>query len=114
MSDTLARAQREHLRLSVLLFNEGSAWVVHCLEYDIVAQGDTPRAALEALGWTIGAHILLDRQKRRKPFSALMPAPDALWDRFRDAIPLSDPDPFTVPVLAFELPVIQKDVRLAS
>ncbi|HVB83088.1 MAG TPA: hypothetical protein VNE82_24455 [Candidatus Binataceae bacterium] len=106
--------ERERLLLSVLLFNEGETWVVQCLEYDIVAQGESPRAALEALGWTIGAHILLDREKHRKLFSTLQPAPDLLRERFTNAIPLSDPYPLTLPVLAFELPVIEKDVRLAS
>ena len=105
---------RERLLLSVLLFNEGETWVVQCLEYDIVAQGESPRAALEALGWTVGAHILLDREKRRKPFSTLQPAPDSFREKFTNAIPLSDPYPLTLPILAFELPVIEKDVRLAS
>lgn len=107
-------AERERFLLSVLLFNEEAAWVVQCLEYDIVAQGETPRSALEALGWTIGAHLLLDKEKRRKPFSTLQPAPDSFRKRFADAIPLVDPYPLTLPVLAFELPVIEKDVRLAS
>lgn len=107
-------AERERLLLSVLLFNEGDAWVVQCLEYDIVAQGESPKAALEALGWTLGAHILLDREKRRKLFSTLQPAPSSFQEKFADAIPLSDPYPLTLPVLSFELPVVEKDVRLAT
>jgi hypothetical protein len=107
-------AERERLLLSVLLFNEGETWVVQCIEYDIVAQGESPRAALEALGWTIGAHILLDREKHRKPFSTLQPAPSSFREKFANAIPLSDPHALTLPVLTFELPVIEKDVRLAT
>jgi hypothetical protein len=107
-------AERERLLLSVLLFNEGETWVVQCLEYDIVAQGESPRAALEALGWTIGAHILLDREKRRKLFSALQPAPNSFREKFANAIRLSDPHALTLPVISFELPVIEKDVRLAT
>jgi hypothetical protein len=107
-------AERERLLLSVLLFNEGEAWVVQCLEYDIVAQGESPRAALEALGWTVGAHILLDKERRRKPFSTLQPAPSSFREKFADGIPLNDPYPLTLPVLSFELPIVEKKVRLAT
>jgi len=106
--------ERERFLLSVLLLNEGDNWIVQCLEHDIVAQGASPKAALEALGWTIGAHILLDRQKRRKPFSTLQRAPGSFWERFADAIPLSDPYPLTLPVLSLDLPIVEKDVRLAT
>lgn len=107
-------AERERLLLSALLLNEGETWIVQCLEHDIAAQGESPRAALEALGWTVGAHILLDREKRRKPFSTLQRAPSSFWDKFADAIPLSDPYPLTLPILSLELPIIEKDVRLAT
>ena len=107
-------AERERFLLSVLLLNEGDTWIVQCLEHDIAAQGVSPKAALEALGWTIGAHILLDRQKRRKPFSTLQRASGSFWERFADAIPLSDPFPLTLPVLSFDLPIVEKDVRLAT
>jgi hypothetical protein len=107
-------AERERFLLSVLLLNEGDTWIVQCLEHDIVAQGASPKAALEALGWTIGAHILLDKQKGRKPFSTLPRASGSFWERFADAIPLSDPYPLTLPVLSLDLPIVEKDVRLAT
>ncbi len=42
---------RENLRLTfrVLVYQEGPIWLAHCLELDIVAEGDGPQDALSAV-----------------------------------------------------------------
>jgi hypothetical protein len=107
-------AERERITLSVLLLVEGESWVAQCLEYDIVAQGKTPRKALESFGWVIGAQVLLDKQRRRKPLSTFERAPERFWEKFKDGIPLRDPFPLTLPVVSFDLPDVIKEVRLQS
>jgi hypothetical protein len=107
-------AARERITLSVLLLVDGDTWVAQCLEYDLVAQAKTPRKALESFGWVAGAQILLDKQRRRKPFSTLERAPERFWESFAQGIPLRDPFPLTLPVVSFDLPDIEKEVRLAS
>ena len=81
-----------HLRLNVLVFREGDRWVAQVLEKDMAAHGETPYAALSAIGMIIQAHVNFDTFHQRTPFSRLDRAPDVYWDVMERATPLPQPE----------------------
>jgi predicted RNase H-like HicB family nuclease len=44
-----AMKQAVRLTLRALIYPEDSWWIAHCLELDVVAEGETPKKAFEAL-----------------------------------------------------------------
>jgi predicted RNase H-like HicB family nuclease len=37
-----------------VIYHEDGIWLAHCLEMDIVAEGETPKVALEPIRITVG------------------------------------------------------------
>jgi hypothetical protein len=72
-----------HERLKILLFTEGATWIAQCLQFDITAQGDSHKKALERLEVLFWAQHYLDEQMERLPFSTLGKAPKRYWDMFK-------------------------------
>lgn len=59
-------------------------WVAHCLNWDLITQGDSPAHALEMLCEAIGLAIEEDRRGGLDP-SDLPPAPPDVWRVFARA-----------------------------
>lgn len=55
-------------------------WVAHCLEYDIVTQGNSPKHAIEQLGEAVSMCLTEDLNDGHDP-SERPRAPDEYWDR---------------------------------
>lgn len=83
---------RGELQLTVLLFQEGSAWVGQVLEHDMAAHGPTVHAALAAVQLVIQAHVNFDTRHKRQPLARLNRAPDVYWKALERATPLPKPD----------------------
>lgn len=82
-SRTLA-AGDPFLTLHVLIYPEGDLWLAHCLEFDAVAQGDSPERARAGLMDAIS--LLVDDARRHDRLADLFrPAPVELWQRFAQA-----------------------------
>lgn len=103
MSLTCEAAQRESFFMvrtfvfHILLFQEGSQWVAHCLEYDIAAHGNTIREAQDSWAETVSLQMALDMSRGREPLDHIGQAPQSYWDRFKDASPLREAPPVRVP-----------------
>jgi len=69
------------LKLTVLLHQDGSAWVAQCLEHDVAAQGPTPDEAKRRFLRTLGSQILVDLQEGRAPLINLDQAPPWYFDK---------------------------------
>jgi len=67
--------------LHVLLYREEDAWLAHCLEFDTVAQGDTPTEARKGLENALDALISYAVEHKDVP-GLFRPAPRSLWEKF--------------------------------
>ncbi|HEY5072060.1 MAG TPA: hypothetical protein VII63_08515 [Caulobacteraceae bacterium] len=76
-------AKRDQVR--AVAFKEGDVWVVHGVEYDVVAQTadifDAPRAFLKTLRST----MLINQKLGRPPLSCLKAAPEKYREMFDGA-----------------------------
>ena len=68
--------------MSILLSQESNVWVAQCLEYDVVAQGNSKGAALDSLEHTLIGQSILDIQQGKYPFEDISKAPKIYWDKF--------------------------------
>lgn len=78
-------------QISLLIRYEGSNAVVQCLEYDIAAQGNSIREALESWAVVFSARILIDCEATNVPLSNIPPAPSFYFEEFRSAFRLVGP-----------------------
>ena len=74
------------IRVSVLLFNDGSRWMAQGLEYDFVASGSTIRKAMDAFTEAFAGQICLDVKNGNVPLSGFGPAPAERWNQFQDGV----------------------------
>ena len=68
--------------LKVLLLKEGKFWVAVCLDYDLVAQGDSENEAMARLCRTHHAHVMRCKEEGIEPLSDLKPAPKQYWELY--------------------------------
>ena len=59
-------------------------WVSHCLEFDVISQGDSPSHALEMLQNALEICIREDLESGVRP-DGRGPAPREAWDEFQSA-----------------------------
>jgi hypothetical protein len=85
------------LCLSVLILQEDKTWVAQCLEYDIVAQGETIAKATQAFEKTLVGQIIIDVKHKKRPLEDIPSAPKFYWDKFENAERLQDKKPFHLP-----------------
>ncbi|MGE3637556.1 MAG: type II toxin-antitoxin system HicB family antitoxin [Pirellulales bacterium] len=50
-------AESMRLPIRIVFYKEGNAWVAHCLEFDLMGDGDTREEALDQLGDAIALQI---------------------------------------------------------
>jgi predicted RNase H-like HicB family nuclease len=67
--------------LSGLVYKEDRWWLAHCLELDIVAEGDTPESALESCLELCDLQIRTAMEENDLQ-SIFRPAPPKLWDMY--------------------------------
>jgi hypothetical protein len=76
------------VKLTVLLLEEGPAWVAQCLEHDIAAQGASMKEALEHFQEVFNAQVAYDLANKREPLAGKKRAPDWYWRARNYAEPL--------------------------
>lgn len=69
--------------LTCLGYKDGDFFIAHCLEFDLVAQGDTMADARAALADLIKSHIQFAIEKDVEDKSLFHPAPQKYWDILR-------------------------------
>ena len=68
------------LSLRAMIYPEGSEWVAHCLDLDVVETGDTVEVAMSALAEAVGTQLWYAREHDN--FAELFqPAPLEAWQR---------------------------------
>jgi len=78
------RADALPFLLHVLVYPEGDEWLAHCLEFDTVAQGDSPAEARKGLDNALDA-LIADATEHDDVRSLFRPAPSGLWRKYVDA-----------------------------
>jgi hypothetical protein len=73
------------------------AWVAQCLEYDIVAQGDTIPMAKNRFVQMFLSHISLARKHGQRPFQNMTGAPQKYQERYQHGEELRHPLIFDIP-----------------
>jgi hypothetical protein len=66
--------------LTLLLFHEGTQWVVQCLEYDLVTQGSDEETAIQAFEVFLMTWMLDDVEAQRGLLSTRQQAPEYYFD----------------------------------
>ncbi|TXH52861.1 MAG: hypothetical protein E6Q97_14670 [Desulfurellales bacterium] len=70
--------------IRVVVFQEGSAWIAQCLEYDVYARADSLDAVRERMLATLGAEVDYAKSKGVDPFAGIEAAPQhyqAMWEQ---------------------------------
>ena len=110
--------KRLDFKLSVLLRREGAMWVAQCLEYDIVAQGETIPVVKEAFAQTFAGQVFVDLHYNAEPLCGFTQAPREYWDQFKTAERLADRQPIYIPIEsltpAFMVHAAADDLRIAA
>ena len=86
--------------LRAVTYREGSDWIAHCLELDIVAEGKTPMEALRNLRdlCQLQVRVAMEEGDISSVFRA---APPEIWKMYSLGDELDSPKP-TKPVTRFE------------
>jgi hypothetical protein len=79
------------LEFKILIYQESEnnrppVYVAHCLNYDLVAEGDTVSDVLNSLQRIIIMQIDVSLDNGIEPFSDFDPAPPELWAQYRTLI----------------------------
>jgi hypothetical protein len=115
--NTKARKERNtpnpQILVSILLINEGEAWIAQCLEWDIAGQGNAPRDALQAFEHVFWARVMRDIEKGRPILENAQIAPDELWEEFRAGMPFRDAYPLKPPA-SIRTRAATREIRLAD
>ena len=81
-----------NIEVSALIFQERvhnrDVWVAQCLEYDIVAEGDSIARVRENLAVTLFAHADSDEREGRNPFAGINKALEGYHKMFQDGVQL--------------------------
>ena len=101
------------LLLSILLFNENDKWIAQCLEWDIAAQDDSPKKALQSFETVFWTHVLRDKEKDRPILGTVEAAPKEYWDQFEKGMPLREAYPLRPPA-SVRIRADLNEIRLAA
>lgn len=72
-----------HIPLRVVFYREDEAWIAHCLEFDLVGDGDTREAALQSLAEAIGLQLEASVE-HDNPRNLFRPAPGEFFQMFAE------------------------------
>jgi predicted RNase H-like HicB family nuclease len=70
--------------INCLQYKDGDIFIAHCLEFDLVAEGDTQEEARKNLADLIKTHIQFASEKDIEEKSLFRPAPPQYWKIFHD------------------------------
>lgn len=70
--------------LHALVYPEGGDWLAHCLEFDTVAQGETPEEARKGLLNALDL-LIADATEHADIRGLFRPAPSALWRKYAES-----------------------------
>lgn len=93
----MTQTQTHVFKLSVLLMREGETWIAQCLDYDIAAQGNSIKAAKNALARTFAGQVAVDLHHGLEPLNGFSQAPKEYWDKFGGAERLQDRQQIMIP-----------------
>lgn len=91
------RRQQINFIISVLLIGEHGQWTAQCLEFDITAQGESMREAMEAFEHTFIGQIVVDAADGKRPLEDFAQAPKQYWHMFEEAEQLAEEKSFKLP-----------------
>ncbi len=78
----MSNHQQRSVKLSVLLLQEGRAWVAQCLEHDLCVQGESDAEAKERFAEVLGLQLADDILSGREPLSGIPRAPKTYWKMY--------------------------------
>jgi hypothetical protein len=81
---------KESWSLRVLIFKEQTSYIAQCLEYNLVAQGDTIAAVKRAFAGLFAATIRAAERNGIAPLSNLKPAPRHVFEAWESAAHLAE------------------------
>ena len=73
------------LKINAVAFQEGDAWVIQGIEYDIVAHTYKMAAAPHVFMRAVIENILITEHMGRRPLEGIKPAPEHFRQLFEDA-----------------------------
>ena len=79
---------------TVLIVPQSGMWIAQCLEYDIMAQGQSDKEAQDRWKETLYSHIRVAKKLGKKPFDGIGSAPQEYLELYNRKIQEADPDPF--------------------
>lgn len=62
-----------------LIFQEGSLWVIQCMEFNVAASGNSLREAIEALSYRVSAYYAMAEEFDTALYAGLGEAPPRYW-----------------------------------
>ncbi len=69
-------------RLHYLVSESGSRFVVHCLDYDLIASAETYHEAVRRLTFVVSAHVATANRQGLQ-MALEHKAPDGYWEKFQ-------------------------------
>lgn len=73
------------LQINAIAFQEGDAWVVQGIEYDIVAHTYDVRKLTDAFMRAVVENIIITEHLGRRPLEGIKPAPEQFLEMFENA-----------------------------
>lgn len=73
------------IELRAVVFREGDAWVVQCIEYDIAAHAATITDLEHAFMRAVFENCIITEHLGRKPLEGIKPAPDRFRHMYEEA-----------------------------
>jgi hypothetical protein len=74
-------ASNLHIALRVVVYHENGTWLAHCLEMDIVAEGENPQEAMKDLVDLCNLQVRVALEEGDLE-SVVRPAPPGIWKMF--------------------------------
>ena len=65
---------KQKVILTLILFKENNFWLVQCIQYNFLSQGNSSKKAISRMFQTIEAHIHFSTLDRVKPFAEIKEA----------------------------------------
>jgi len=73
------------MRINVLAYQEGSAWIAQCVEYDIYARAENLPKLPAAFGRALAANVCINSELGREGLNGIPAAPEKIRSAFESA-----------------------------
>jgi hypothetical protein len=80
-----------NIPIRIVFYRDSDRWVAHCLEFDLMGDGQTKREAAEALGQAIGIQVE-EVARSGNAQNLLNPAPAEYWKMYAQGRNVADGD----------------------